>query len=173
MEALKYVVFKDPKWDWRSFNPASHLKLLDDAGGVLKANDPNLKRFAAQGGKLLMYHGWSDATIVPQSTTNYYARILDTMGGEKQTTNWLRLFMVPGMGHCSGGDGPNTFDAVAALEQWVEQGRAPDRMVASHSSNGRIDRTRPLCPSPQVARYTGTGSIDDAANFVCRMPDTK
>ena len=81
-----------------------------------------------------------------------------------------RLFMVPGMGHCSGGEGPNTFDMVAALEEWVEHGRAPDRIIASHLAKGTVDRTRPLCPFPQTAEYTGAGSINDAANFVCRAP---
>jgi feruloyl esterase len=78
--------------------------------------------------------------------------------------------MVPGMGHCRGGDGPNTFDALTALETWVEKGKAPDQIIASHSQAGKVDRTRPLCAYPMVARYKGTGSIDDAANFVCRMP---
>ena len=82
----------------------------------------------------------------------------------------MRLFMVPGMGHCGGGEGPNTFDMMVPLEQWVEKGQAPTRVVASHSTNGKVDRTRPLCPYPQVARYTGTGSTDEAANFTCRLP---
>jgi feruloyl esterase len=82
----------------------------------------------------------------------------------------MRLFMVPGMGHCGGGEGPNTFDMMVPLEQWVEKGQAPARITASHSTNGTIDRTRPLCAYPQVARYTGTGSIDEAANFTCQLP---
>ncbi len=82
--------------------------------------------------------------------------------------NNIRLFMAPGMGHCGGGEGPNTFDMLGALEQWVEQGRAPDRIEASHSTNGAVDRTRPLCPYPQIAVHTGTGSTDESANFVCR-----
>lgn len=81
---------------------------------------------------------------------------------------WIRLFMVPGMGHCRGGDGPNTFDMVGALDEWVVHGKAPGRIIASHATNGRVDRTRPLCPCPQVAVYRGTGSIDDADNFTCR-----
>ena len=75
--------------------------------------------------------------------------------------------MAPGMGHCGGGPGPNQFDALTALEQWVEKGVAPDKLLATHSTNGKVDRTRPLCPYPQVARYKGTGSIDEAANFTC------
>ena len=83
---------------------------------------------------------------------------------------WARLFMAPGMAHCEGGEGPDTFDKLSAMEQWVEQGKAPDQIIASHSDNGKIDRTRPLCPYPQVARYQGTGSTDEAANFTCRSP---
>jgi len=78
------------------------------------------------------------------------------------------LFMAPGMGHCGGGEGPNTFDMVDALERWVEHGKAPDQIPASHATNGVVDRTRPLCPHPQIATYKGTGSIDEAANFICR-----
>ena len=92
------------------------------------------------------------------------------MGGPDKTADWYRLFMVPGMGHCRGGEGPDTFDMVSALEQWVENGKAPDRIVASHSRDGRVDRTRPLCPYPQVARYNESGSIDDAASFTCQAP---
>jgi feruloyl esterase len=83
---------------------------------------------------------------------------------------FVRLFMVPGMGHCRGGEGPNTFDMVTALEQWVEGGAIPDRIVASRATAGRVERSRPLCPYPQVARYRGTGSIDLAENFVCGTP---
>jgi feruloyl esterase len=168
LEALKYVVFKDPDWNWRTFNFATDLRLLDEAGGILRAVDPNLRPFASRRGKLLIYHGWSDQTVLPETSVSYYTRVLETMGGPQQTSDWVRLFMVPGMQHCGGGDGPNTFDAVTALEQWVEQGTAPDRIVASRLVNGRVDRTRPLCPYPQVARYSGTRSIDDAANFTCR-----
>ena len=89
------------------------------------------------------------------------------MGGLDKTRDFYRLFMAPGMGHCSGGPGPNQFDALTALEQWVEKGVAPDKLIASHSTNGKVDRTRPLCLYPQVARYKGTGSIDEAANFAC------
>ena len=92
------------------------------------------------------------------------------MGGAAKASDSVRLFLAPGMGHCGGGEGPNVFDKVGALEQWVEQGKAPERLNASHSTDGKVDRTRPLCPYPQVARYKGTGSIDDAANFVCKAP---
>ena len=88
----------------------------------------------------------------------------------KRSDDWVRLFMAPGMAHCAGGEGPETFDSLSVLEQWVEQGKAPDRIVAAHSTQGQVDRTRPLCAYPQVARYNGSGSIDDAANFTCGVP---
>ena len=169
LDHFKYVVFADPNWNWRTFNFETDLARAEKIdNGLLNATDPNLQRFADRKGKLLMYHGWSDQNLPPQGTINYYNSVLEKMGGAPKTSDWIRLFMAPGMAHCGGGEGPNNFDAVSALEQWVEKGTAPDRILASHSTNGRVDRTRPLCPYPQVARYTGTGSIDDAANFVCR-----
>src|SRR5882672_4498238 len=96
------------------------------------------------------------------------SRGVEALGSKSKVEASYRLFMVPGMAHCGGGEGPNTFDMVSALEQWVEHGKAPDQIIASHSTNGVVDRTRPLCPYPQVAVYKGTGSIDDAANFTCR-----
>ena len=115
-----------------------------------------------------MYHGWADQLVAPGTSINYYNSVLKALGGASRAGASVRLFMVPGMGHCGGGDGPNAFDAVTALERWVEHGQAPEQMVASHSTNGVVDRTRPLCPYPQVAVYKGTGNTDDAANFVCR-----
>jgi feruloyl esterase len=126
-----------------------------------------LKEFQAHGGKLFMYHGWRDPKVAPLASVNYYNSVLETMGGPAKTMSWIRLFMEPGMGHCEGGEGPDTFDKMAVIEQWVEKGVAPERIVASHSTNGVADRTRPLCPYPQVATYKGTGSTDDANNFVC------
>ncbi len=136
----------------------------------MNATDPNLRPFFAHKGKLLMYHGWSDPQIATLATINYYKNVVDTLGGSSQTSDSVRLFLEPGMGHCRGGEGPNVFDKVGALEQWVENGKAPERIIASHSTNGKIDRTRPLCPYPQVAKYKGTGSIDDAGNFACQLP---
>jgi feruloyl esterase len=171
VDQFKYIVYEDPNWDWRHFDPRIDPTRAENAyGGIINANDPNLRPFAYHGGKLLTYHGWADATIPSRTSVAYYESVQDTMGGPSRTADWYRLFMVPGMGHCRGGNGPNTFDMVSALEQWVENGKAPDRIVASHSTDGYVDRTRPLCPYPQVARYSGSGSIDDAANFTCRLP---
>ena len=132
------------------------------------ATDPNLAAFKSRGGKLIMYHGWNDQLIQAGNSINYYNSVANAMGA-KETDDFVRLFMAPGMLHCAGGPGPNTFDAVGALEQWVEKGAKPASLVASHSTTGTVDRTRPLCPYPQVASYKGAGSIDDAANFVCAV----
>jgi len=169
IDHYKYVVFKDAAWDWRTFDIDRDVATADKVdNGTINAIDPNIQPFTGRGGKLLMYHGWADQLVAPGTSINYYNSVVKALGGVSKTASSVRLFMVPGMGHCRGGDGPNTFDAVTALERWVELGQAPDQMVASHSTNGVVDRTRPLCPYPQVAVYKGTGGTDDAANFVCR-----
>jgi feruloyl esterase len=94
---------------------------------------------------------------------------MDASGGPEQTSNWVRLFMAPGMAHCSGGEGPDNFDKIGVMEQWVEQSKAPEQIIATHKTAGKVDRTRPLCPYPQVAHYKGIGSIDEASNFSCRL----
>jgi feruloyl esterase len=173
---FKYMALQDPGWDWRSldFSDPQSFALLNDAshrlGPILNSTDPDLTAFKRLGGKLILYHGWIDANIAPRNSIAYYQAVQEAMGGEPETQSFLRLFMVPGMGHCGGGPGPNTFDALAALEQWVENGKAPDRITASHVSSGAVDRTRPLCVFPRVAVYQGRGSTDDAANFECRSP---
>lgn len=169
---FKYLVFHDPKWDYRTLNFDTDVALADKLdNGVLNATNANLKEFFEHGGKLLLYHGWNDPAIAPQNTVNYYDSVVVAMGGADKVQSSIRLFMAPGMDHCSGGDGPFDFDDVAALEQWVEKGRVPDRIIAAHfppgPHSGKPDRTRPLCPYPQVAKYTGSGSTDDASNFVC------
>jgi feruloyl esterase len=169
LDQYKFIVFKDPDWDWRTFNLDRDVAIADKVdNGTINAIDSNIKPFTGHGGKLLMYHGWADQLVSPGTSVNYYNSVLKTFGGASKTADSVRLFMVPGMGHCGGGEGPNTFDMVSALEQWVEHGRAPDQIIASHSTNGTVDRTRPLCPYPQVAAYRGSGSTDEAANFVCK-----
>jgi tannase/feruloyl esterase len=169
IDQFKYVVFKDPNWDWRTFDLDRDVAIADKVdGGTINAIDPNIQPFVRHGGKLLMYHGWSDPLVGPGTSVNYYQSVARALGGPAKAAESVRLFMVPGMGHCGGGEGPNTFDMMSALEQWVERGEAPQQILASHATNGAVDRTRPLCPFPQVAAYKGTGSIDDLASFACR-----
>jgi feruloyl esterase len=154
----------------------------------LDSIDPNLRPFQTSGGKVILYHGWKDQNIAPLHTVEYYDSVVARVAGYnafpptitpqsafykaalKKTQLFARLFMVPGMQHCNGGPGPNTFDVLGTLVQWVENGVAPDKMIASHSTSGVVDSTRPLCPYPQVAKWTGVGNINDAANYVCQDP---
>jgi hypothetical protein len=180
------MVFDDPAWSFKTFNFDSGVKLADDKQAAnLNSNDANMKAFEKRGGKLIIYHGWSDAAISAFNTVDYYNRVVAAMG-PRDAASFLRVFMVPGMQHCGGGPGPNSFGQLglgtglpdpqhsiyAALEQWVEKGVAPERIVATkyvsdtNAAQG-VKMTRPLCPFPQVAKYKGAGDTNDEANFVC------
>jgi feruloyl esterase len=168
LDQFRYLVYHDPDWDWRTFVLDRDAAKANAINKNVDELDPHLADFAKHNGKLLLYHGWADQQVAPGSTVDFYQQTIKLSEDAPAASNWIRLFMVPGMGHCSGGEGPDTFDKISVLEQWVEQGRAPDRIIASHQTAGKPDRTRPLCPYPQTARYQGNGSIDDAANFVCK-----
>ena len=165
---LRDAVFQDPNWDYRKFDFDSGITAADRLDDGLMTPNRIPQEFFRRGGKLLHYHGWSDPGVSPRSSVEYYEHVRASMGGDSRTQQSYRLFMVPGMAHCFNGDGPNTFDPIDAIEHWVEHGQAPDRIIAAHWMAGKIDRTRPLCPYPQVAVYKGTGSVDEAANFVCK-----
>jgi Tannase and feruloyl esterase len=170
LEQFRFIVLANPAWTVQQFNAHADIARADEANGnTVNALDPDLKPFISRGGKLIQYHGWSDPQISPANSTQYYARAVEASGGAAKVRESYRLFLAPGMGHCGGGEGPNTFDMVAALEQWVETGKAPDQIQASHATGGRVDRTRPLCPYPQVAVYKGSGSTDEATSFSCRQ----
>jgi hypothetical protein len=158
----------NPSYDWHSFDFDKDPARLDDLRSLLDADDPHLSVFHGAGGKLLMYFGWADTALPPQMGVDYYEKVLATNG--TATPEFMRLFMVPGMFHCRGGIGTDRFDAMTALIDWVETGSAPDKINAARVDAGRVVRTRPLCPYPQVARHTGSGSADEAANFVCKVP---
>lgn len=162
---FRSLLFQKPNWDFRSLDLNEDVNQADENHAeLLNATDPNLKSFVSRGGKVLIYHGWNDQLIAPLNSVNYYKAVLNKMGSH--TSQSVRLFMVPGMGHCTGGDGPFLFDPVGPLVNWVESGTTPDRVIASHPSG----RTRPLCPYPQLAKYEGTGSTEEAKNFVCSAP---
>jgi feruloyl esterase len=163
------MVFKNPAWDYKTLNFDADWAATEKAeGGIINALDPNLKPFISRGGKLIQYHGWSDPQIPTGSSVDYYESVVKAMGGRNAIHGGYRMFMVPGMAHCGGGTGTSTFDMLAALENWVEKKTAPDAIPASRVANGQTNRTRPLCPYPQVASYKGSGSMDDAANFSCK-----
>jgi feruloyl esterase len=168
LEHFKYVVFKDANWDYKTLNLERDVASVDKDREVIDAIDPNLRPFFSRGGKLIQYHGWADPRVSPGSSVSYYDSVVKTIGSVDKVKENYRLFMVPGMGHCNGGDGPASFDMIGALEQWVEKGKAPDFLPAAHLSNGQPDRTRILCPYPQVATYKGSGDTNDAANFMCK-----
>ena len=186
---MKYFVYQDANWDPMTFDFTKDLATVDKDQKnrvALETMNSDLKPFRDRGGKLILYHGWGDDAISPLNTINYYKMVVDeTTGGPKaadarapedakfnqaaqKTGEFMRLFMVPGMNHCGGGPGPNTFDAVTALSNWVEKKQAPDVLMGSHVTNGTTDLTRPLCPYPQVATYSGQGDVKDAANFSCQ-----
>ncbi|MGD0437471.1 MAG: tannase/feruloyl esterase family alpha/beta hydrolase [Bryobacteraceae bacterium] len=183
------MLYSDANWDYHKFDVDHDVKLADDRlGRTLNAVDPDLKPFNDRGGKLILYHGWSDAAIPPVATIQYYKRVESKMGASN-TDSFVRLFMVPGMQHCGGGPGPSDFgqgvvtgrdpqhDVNAAIERWVEQGTAPEQIIATKykgaSPSSGVARTRPLCRYPQVAHWNGSGSTDDAANFTCAAPSAE
>ena len=158
------IAFDDPNLDWRKFDLDRDMPLIDKAVGYVDAVDPDLSKFKASGGKLLLTHGWSDTGITPETTVWYYENVLDRMG--KNQGDWLRLFMVPGMGHCGGGPGVNTFDSIGTLEKWVEKGVAPDQIMGK----GAKGLTRPLCPYPQYPEYKGSGDLKKEEDWTCKEP---
>ena len=154
------LVFGDPKWDWRTFDFDKDVTLADEkVGGATNHINPDLSAFKKHGGKLLEYHGWNDPAISPLNSVNYFESVQSKMG---DTSGFYRLFMIPGLEHCAGGPGVTDFDHMQVIVKWVENGAAPERIVAS-----RPGRTHPLCAYPKVAKYTGKGSIDDAVNYTC------
>ena len=167
IEATQYVGYEDPDWDWREFELERDLALVRSKAGFIEALDTDLSEFKARGGKILFYHGWNDPGPSPINTINYYNQVLATVDGEHE--DWLRLFMMPGMGHCRGGVGPDQANFLGALEAWVENGTTPERITASRIREGRVDMTRPLCAYPEVASWDGKGDSNDAASYSCQV----
>ena len=171
VDYFKFIVHKDASWDWKTFRVDRDAALADKAAKGIVALEPDLTRFAGRGGKLILYHGWADQQVAPQASIEFYdAMAADLRRAGISVDDSARLFMVPGMAHCGGGEGPDQFDKMQAIEDWVEQSKPPETIVASRKVGAEIVRTRPLCPYPKHAEYNGNGSIDAAENFSCRAP---
>jgi feruloyl esterase len=179
----QWLVFGDSAWDWRTFDLANARDRQAWANAdrkftpIIAAMNPELGAFRARGGKLIQFHGWSDQLITPLFSVNYYESVLSRAlaGGRTRTAaldsvqQFYRLFMAPGVAHCGGGDGPNSFDMEQALENWTEGGVAPETVIATRAGRGGTPpMRRPLCAYPKVAAYKGEGDTNDAANFACR-----
>jgi feruloyl esterase len=190
LDFWKLWVFHDPAWDWRHFDFDRDVTLADREMTMVNAVNPDLRRFAARGGKLLIYHGWVDPVGPPSDAINYFRNVEKASGEAERARSFLRLYMVPGMSHCTGGpgyelaggargvDNPDDMtkwpspdaqhDMLWALDAWVSRGKAPDALIAAHYDNGKLVRTIKVCPFPQVARWTRKGSPDSSQNWVCR-----
>lgn len=185
-------VFENPKWKFSDLDFDKDIATTQEKiGPSLDANNPDLSAFLAHGGKLIQYHGWNDGSPSPHHAVEYYEDVMSKLGGFAQTSKFYRLFMAPGMMHCGAGPGPNLFgnmldfsasndadhNIFAALERWTEQGVAPDKIIATKYTNDDpskgVETTRPLCPYPQIAKWTGKGATSDAQNWVCQMPVQK
>jgi hypothetical protein len=167
---MRYLVplQPQPEWDYTTFNFDTDPEQLKRLSRLADAGDVNLRDFRARGGKLLMTYGWADQILQPLMGINYYEQAVTANGANG--TDFMRLFMIPGMTHCAGGVGPDQHDPVTAVIDWVEANKAPALMTAKKLVNGEVTRSRPLCPYPQVAKYDGSGSIDEAGNFSCQAP---
>jgi len=167
---MRYLVPSPPQpdYDYKTFDFDRDIHLLDAWSKKADAKDPDLSKFHKRGGRLLMTYGWADSILQPMAGVNYYEQAVAKNG--PATSDFFRLFMVPGMAHCGGGIGPDRHDPMTAMINWVEKDKAPASMVASRVVDNKVVRTRPLCAYPQVARYSGQGSIDDASNFRCVAP---
>jgi Tannase and feruloyl esterase len=169
----RYWIEQDPTWDWRTLDYAGFEANFRESqalfNDVIGTDDPDLSPFRLSGGKTIIWHGWYDQLIFPEGAIDYYEAVLDTFRSTRKVQQFARLFMAPGVFHCGGGPGPNQFDMFGALVRWVEEGIAPDTIIASRVEGGVVVRTRPLCPYPAVARYDGRGDPDVADSFKCKL----
>lgn len=166
---FRFILLEDPEWDFRSFDVDLHTRLAEERLGThLDAANSDLGRFRAKGGKLLMYQSWGETWVPPRMITEYYKQVVARAGGQSTADEFVRLFMVPGMGMCPGFNNAEDFNALTALRRWVEEDAAPETITARYTDDqGRVVRTRPVCRYPQVALYKGSGDPDQAESFTC------
>jgi len=164
-QMFKYLILNDPSFDYSRYEPSNYKKETALAATFLNATDPNLDAFKSKGNKLLLWHGWSDPALTALGSIRYYEQVESR---DAQVRDYFRMFMMPGVLHCAGGPGPDNADWAAAIDAWVDAGKAPERVIARKVVNGAVTRTRPLCVYPQRAVYKGSGSTDEAESFVCR-----
>jgi feruloyl esterase len=172
MDWFRYFLTQDPKFDGNTVTPAGYERLWDQSveqfGAVFGTDNPDLTAFRDRGGKAIVWHGWADQLITAEGTVDYYTRVQQQMGGAKKASEFIRLFMAPGVAHCGGGAGPAPTGQLEALLAWVEEGKAPESLTATRrDQGGAVTRSRPVCAYPLVAKYKGRGSTDDAVNFEC------
>ena len=172
LDWFRYFLAENPQFDWTTMTRAGYERFWDQSveefSAVIGTDNPDLTAFRDRGGKAILWHGWADQLITPEGTVDYYKRVQEKMGGAKKTSEFSRLFLAPGIGHCGGGAGPSPFGQLDALVSWVEDGKAPATLTAARrDQSGAVTRSRPLCPYPLVAKYKGKGSTDEASNFVC------
>jgi feruloyl esterase len=183
LELFGQGVHHDAKWDPKQFSPSEDLAAVYREFPDMRADEPNLRALQSLGHKAIVYQGWMDPSVLAQSTVSYYEKVAASAGSMRKAPDFIRLFMVPGMLHCGGGDGTDLFggeagsvsldperDALSGLIQWVEEGRAPQKLIAARMLNNEVVKTRPLCPYPMVSTYVGRGEVADGANFRCAGP---
>ena len=164
-QLFKYLIFNDPNWDYTKYDLSTWRTDTKRAGAIINATDPDLSAFKSKGRKLLIWHGWSDAGLSPLATIKYYDEVKKR---DAKADDYVKMFLLPGVLHCAGGPGPDRVDWATAIDGWVESGKAPSRIIAQKGTGAAVTRTRPLCPYPQHAVYSGTGSTDQAENFACK-----
>ncbi len=170
---LKYFITQNKDFDWTTMTPAAYQRYWDQSdeqyGSVIGTDNPDLTAFRDRGGKTIIWHGWADELITAESSIHYYKRVQAQMGGPKKTAELARLYLAPGVSHCEGGPGPQPTGVLDALVRWVEDGKAPGTLLATRhdQTTGAVIRSRPLCQYPLVAKFKGSGSTDEAGNFVC------
>ena len=164
-QLFKYLVFNDPDWDYTTYDLSTWKTDTQRIASVINATNPDLSAFKRKGHKLLLWHGWADAGLSPLATIKYYDEV---KAKDPKADEFVKMFLLPGVLHCAGGPGPDNADWAAAIDGWVDSGKAPQQIIATKIASGAVTRSRPLCPYPQHAVYSGTGSTDQAENFVCR-----